>query len=128
MGFWNRSSRLDPNNDVFSKMNDLVSRIDSVERWVKGYQKALDNVHQRIVNLEKKRTVDDLILWIETRLSSIIRRIEALDLMIKNGQMAGFSNDKLMELINERDRLKQELRKASLEVLAEIIVEKILRK
>jgi len=124
MGFWNRSSRLEPNNDVFSKMNDLVSRIDSLESRVKGYNRFLDNLYDRVIKLEKRDPLDVLVDRVsrEPSVERIVRRITALDLMIENGELAGIDNRKLQELMEERQKLKQELKKTILHALLDTII------
>ena len=124
LGLRNQNPNPD-NNDVFSKrILDLDSRLNQIEARVKGYNRFLDNLYDRVIKLEKRDPLDVLVDRVsrEPSVERIVRRITALDLMIENGELAGIDNRKLQELMEERQKLKQELKKTILHALLDTII------
>ena len=141
MGFWNRSSRLDPNNDVFSKrILDLDSRLNQIEAKVKelsswpeqlqarlrGYSKTLENFHERLVKLEKNDLVDNVVSRLRVICGNEIRQIIALESIRREREINGFLDNEKIE--NTLKELRRELRRKIIETLIQEIENKLLER
>ena len=107
---------------------DLEARLDSLEARVKGYNKALENMHERLVRLEKSSVLDDLVDLIgrDAGVAVIACKLRKLMLLKEEKEINGFiDNDRLYNEINE---LRKQLRNKILRYIIDYIEYKLLER
>ena len=105
---------------------DLEARLDSLEARMKGYNKALENMHERLVRLEKSSVLDDLVDLIgrDAEVTVIAGKLRKLMLLKEETEINGFiDNDRLYNEINE---LHKQLRNKILRYIIDYIENKLL--
>jgi len=107
---------------------DLEARLDSLESRLKGYSKALENMHERLVRLEKSSVIDDLVDLIcrDADIAVITSKLRKLMLLKEETEINGFiDNDRLYSEINE---LRKQLRNKILRYIIDYIEYKLLER
>ena len=117
-------------NDVYlgKRVLDLEARLDSLETRMKGYNKALENMHERLVRLENSSVLDDLVDLIgrDAEVTVIAGKLRKLMLLKEETEINGFiDNDRLY---NEIKELRKQLRNKILRYIIDHIENKLLER
>lgn len=128
--------RFKDNNGLLGKMNDLTSRLDSLESMVKqlqgmpelvearlkGYSRTLENFHERLIRLEKNDLVDNVVGRLRVICGNEIRQIIALENLMREREINGFLNNEKIE------KTLVELRRKIIETLIQEIEQRLLER